>query len=161
MSKRLSNAARAAAFAQQTGEVFLTLVEIEHDDLGAPIRLVDNTENVTSNGNVYTACGFSVPMADDSADSLARTRMTIDNVDQALTVAIRSVRRTPKPTVTLSVVLASSPDVIEFGPFTYFVNSIAYDARSVTLDLSYEDILNERFHRVFMTPVGFPGLFKQ
>lgn len=32
MSKRLYNAARAAAFAQQTGEVFLTLVEIEHDD---------------------------------------------------------------------------------------------------------------------------------
>ena len=42
MSRDLSYTAVSALFAQQTDEVFLVVVEITHDDLATPVRLVND-----------------------------------------------------------------------------------------------------------------------
>lgn len=61
--------------------------------------------------------------------------------------------------VTLSLVMASTPDTIEAGPFTFNLREVEYDAEFVSGNLLFEDILNEPFPADSFTPARFPGLF--
>lgn len=157
MSRTLSPAAVQAITAQETGEVFLLLLTIDHPDLAQPIRVVRNGEDVTSRGNTYSACAFDVALPDERSDRPPRVQLVLDNVDRAITQALRPL--TSPPTVTLEVVLASSPDTVEAGPYEFTVRNVVYDAHVVTAELAYEDVLNLRFPADRFTPNLFPGLF--
>ena len=47
--------ARAALHAPETDEVFLVLLTIDHTDMAAPIRVCNNTVDVTSREDVWNA----------------------------------------------------------------------------------------------------------
>ncbi len=46
MTRGISNTARKAIYDQETSEVFLLLLEINHADLAEPIRVVNNDTNI-------------------------------------------------------------------------------------------------------------------
>jgi hypothetical protein len=157
MSRTISAAAKAAAFAQQTDQVYLALLVIEHDDLSAPIRVVNNAADVVSGGETYTAFPFDITLPSDADDSIPHATLTISNVDRTVTEAIRTI--SGAPTVTISVVLAASPDTIEVGPYEMTLRNVSWDANTVSGALASEDVLNEPFPGEFMVPDTFPGLF--
>ena len=63
--------------------------------------------------------------------------MTIDNTDLAIIDAIRTL--TGQPAVTLDVVLASQPDMIEAGPFVCSLQTATVTASTIQGTLGYED----------------------
>ena len=148
---------RRAVFAQQTGEILLSLATIEHAALAAPIRIVDNRTNITSRGNVYTACGFGLLPPQETAERLPVTSMWVDNIDRAYTEGMRGV--TTPATVTLEIILASDPDTVEAGPFVFRVERLVFDAKTITGRLAFEDFLNEMVPAGRITPADFPGVF--
>lgn len=158
MSRTLSAAAEAALYGPQTGEVFLHLLEIDHADLVAPIRLVDNTEDVVSNGNTYTAFPFAVSLPPDQEGELPRVQLVIDNVTQLLIAEVRSI--SSPFTVSLSVIMASDPDTVEAGPWAFEAKSAEYDVQRMTCTLAYESLLQEPFPYLLYTPGNYPGLFQ-
>ena len=156
--RSLSSTAKGAIFAANTTEVALAILEIEHSDIST-IRVVNNTEDVTSNGDVYTAFPFYIELPDDDEEQLARVTLQIDNVDRTIVTAVRSMSNSEQATVTLSIILASDPDTVEAGPFEFKLKNVNYDAFSVYGELAYEDILNERFPKDSMTPQTCTGMF--
>lgn len=158
MPRTLSAAARAAMFAQETGSVFLLLLDIAGTGLPAPVRVVNNMQPITHAGNVYQAGAFGITLPPEEDDRPPEVRLQIDNVDQAIVEGVRLL--TGPPTVTLRVVLAESPDVIECGPFDFTLRGAEYDAAMVTGTLMFQDILNESFPTDAFTPANFPGLFR-
>lgn len=146
----------AAANAQFTDQVWLCLVEIQHSSLGAPFRIVNNNEDVTSNGNVYLKSAFSLTLPDD-ADEAPSVNIEIDNVDRLVVDIARSV--SSPATVLLTVVLAETPNSIEAGPFEMRLVRVGYDKDKVTGSLIYEDVLNEQFPAVTFNPARYPGIF--
>lgn len=157
MSRSLSTAARAALYGPQTAEVFLHLLEIDHADLVTPIRLVDNTEDIVSNGDTYTAFPFSVSLPPDQEGELPRVQLVVDNVTQLLIAEVRSIATAF--TVSLSVVMASDPDTVEAGPWAFEAKSVEYDVQRLTFTLAYESLLQEPFPYPIYSPVDYPGLF--
>lgn len=157
MSRTLSSAARHGVFAQETGEVYLVILEIDHTDLSVPIRVVNNTEDVVSNGDTYLAFPFNVALPPDTDQGVVSVTLTIDNVDRQIVDALRDV--TSPPIVSISVLLASSPNTIEAGPYNMTVGDADYDALSVNFQLTFEDILNEPFPALRFNPPQYPGLF--
>lgn len=154
MSRALSGSARAALYEQTSDEVWLELITIDHDDLASPIRLVGNSEDVTSRGNVFTACGFPpVPLPDDGQD----VTFIVENVSQTILTAVRSIV-TPID-ITLEVVLASDPDTVEAGPFAFQSRKFVFSARTIEFSLAYEPLLQEPFPAFTYTPIDYPGLF--
>ncbi len=153
----LSTAATQAATAQQTKEVVLSLLTIDHDDLDEPVRLVDNTVDVQSRGNTHTAGGFELKLPQETGEKLPTVTLEIDNADRALTAVLRSI--TTKATVTHEVVLASSPDTVERGPFTYTTDQFSFTAEKIYARLAYEDILNAPIPSEVVNPTDFPGVF--
>ena len=157
MSRTLSAAATQGVNAQQTAEIYLIILEIDHDDIASPIRVVNNTEDVVSNGDTYVGYPFEIALPPDTDQGLVNASLRIDNVDRQIVDALRVVS-TP-PTVAISVILSSSPDTLEAGPFNMTVEAADYDALTVTFTLAFENILNEPFPALRFDPPSYPGLF--
>ncbi len=157
MTRTLSMAARQAVNAQETNEVFLLLLTLDHEDLAEPIRVVNNTEDVTSRGMTFVAYPFEIALPDEDPESVARVSLRIDNVDREI---VRNLRAIQAPlSVALEVVMASSPDTVEAGPFNMTLVAAEYDALTVTGELAFEDVLNEPFPGQSYVPSEYPGLF--
>lgn len=153
-----SAAARAALYAPSTGEVFLHLVTIEHADLPAPIRLVDDLVDIVSRGETYTASPIRPSLPPDTPEELPGIDMVIDNVERDIIIALESIV-TP-PTVTIEVIMASTPDTVEAGPFVFDINTCKYTATQATLRLEVERLLSEPYPVGLFTPTLFPMLFQ-
>lgn len=125
--------------------------------LTTPVRVVNNNEQTHSAGKLYLPFPFEIKMPDEREDRVTSVTLRIDNVDRQIVTAIRQL--SSAPTVSLSVVLASSPDTIEAGPFQFTLRKAVYNAVSVSALLEYEDVLREPIPGDAFTPQNCPGMF--
>lgn len=97
-------------------------------------------------------------MPEETEEAPPVVQLSICNVDRSIVNAVRSVSGEPI-TVTMSIVLASSPDVIEAGPITFVMLDVEYDAGAVTGTLAFEgDVLNQAYPSETFNPSDYPGL---
>lgn len=158
MPRPLSSAARAAIFAQETGEAFIFLLELTHPGFADTLRVCNNGENVTSNGQTYLWFPFELTLAGETDDTLPRARLRICNVDRRIVQAVRSVASQPV-TARIALVMASTPDTIEAGWFEFRLVDVGYDELTVEGALEFDDAWNEPYPADSFTPSRFPGLF--
>ncbi|MFN0133436.1 MAG: DUF1833 family protein [Phycisphaerales bacterium] len=158
MPRTLSTPARRAIFAQETGEVFLLLLTITHQQLPTPIRVVNNSEDVTSNGILYQRFPFELALPAENDEAPPSVTLRIANADRQIVQAVRSLAGDAMG-VELAVVLASSPNTIEAGPYRFTLRDVSYDASVVEGVLRTEDVLNEPYPSATFTPAHFPGMF--
>lgn len=155
--RTVSTAFRLAAFAQETGEVPLVLLEITHPDLATPIRIVDNREDVVSGGNTFLAFPCEIVFPEDREDALPVCRIVVQNVGREITDGVRAL--TSAPTIKVAAVLASSPSTIEIGWMEFSLAEVSWDALTVEGTFGPPPVLNEPFPSLLYTPADFPGLF--
>lgn len=148
---------REALQAQETDEVISFLLTLSHPSFAAPIRVTDNGEDLTSNGEVYISFPFQVTTPGDS-EAATSVRLSIDGTDRRIVTEIRGTNYEPIQ-VDLCVVLAATPDLIEIGPYSFKLRNISYTAATVEGDLEFEDINNEPYPTDSFTPSRFPGCF--
>lgn len=173
--KRVSLNSRMMQDAPASGEIEVALFIITHPTLATPIRLsTDNADEISRDpyirGTRSTWMG-SDPLTEpfkhilaeavlpsDLDDTPAAGQIVLALTDQALVTAVRSV--TTVPTISMAVVLASSPDVIEFEVRDLDIVSHDINAGEVTLTFSREDIEQEPCPAGRFTKDNFPGLHK-
>jgi hypothetical protein len=168
MSRTISLTAIAAGNAEQTNEVWVFLITVEHEALeDGPERFSSNaTERLsddplrygtTSRGNVYEFLPLSMVLPDDSEGVPPALKLVLDNVLRQAVPLLRSI--TTPAAVTVEMVLASDPDTVEVSyPAFDLVNS-DYDAQGVSIDLTVNALANEPYPAGTFTPGGFGGLF--
>lgn len=157
MSRTLSTAALEAIYAPQTDKVFLFLVEINHADMATPLRFVNNHQAITSSLAVYTPYAFEFDPPDEVEGVIPVAKLIIDNTDRQIVALIRSLASAP--TVTVSIVLADSPDVVEAGPSEFILKNVAYNVETVSGDLVYDDFEHMNIPGDLFEPQSFGGLF--
>lgn len=153
--RTLSTAATQSLADQESEEVWLALLTLSHPDLGEPVRVVSNTEDIVSNGHTYTALPFVLELPDDGPDP-GVARLRIDNVTREIVTLVRSIAA--PPTVTIDLVLASQPDTIDTTITNLTLRDVRYNAAQVTGTLWFEDVATESVAEI-ITPARFPGLF--
>ncbi len=157
MPRTISLPALQGMLAQETDEVYLIIMEVDHADLPSPLRFVNNSEDVTSGGDVYMAFPFEARLPDDQEEKEPTAELRITNVSRELIDEIRSVQ---SPfTMTLSVILASSPSTIEWGPLEFETRGVTYDADVITFRLAYSTFIREPFPYLVFDTINFPGMF--
>lgn len=160
MARPLSLALKQAMFSQETGEVFLAICSISHASiLNGPLRVVNNLENMTSNGNVYTAFPFKVTLPAEGIDGSPRVRLVLDSIDRSIIQAIRGIPPGDPPTVQVDLVLASQPDVIDISFPNLTLRNVDYDQYVVEGDLALDEDDREPIPYWSFTPQNTPGLF--
>jgi hypothetical protein len=157
MARTLSQLARQAMFAQETKEVFLLLLTISHATLTPSIRVANNTRDITSGGETFIGYPFTITLPDERDDGIPQMSLRIDNVNQSIVRALRSI--TTPPAIQLDVVLADSPDTLEASIPGFTLQRATYDALLVEGALSLEDVLNQGFPALSFTPSATPALF--
>lgn len=153
-----ANALRAM-LAQETAEVFLVCLTISHPTFAEPYRLVNDYNPLVRAAGTFTPFAFDVSLPNEQDDQLPQPTLTIDNIDNTILKAVRTVPL-PRPTITMEVVLASSPDTVEAGPFEFSLLSAPYNDSTIQGVIGFEDdFLNTAFPAATYTPVNSKGLF--
>ncbi|NIU01078.1 MAG: DUF1833 domain-containing protein [Nitrosopumilaceae archaeon] len=135
----------------------LVLIEINHSDLTAPIRVVNNTKDITSNGNLFVAFPFEIKLPDSQPEGPPVAELIIDNVSQEIMTAIRTI--TSAASVTISVVRQSDPDTIEASFSSMRLENVRGNALTVQGVLKFEDLVREPFPIQIFSPADYPALF--
>jgi hypothetical protein len=156
MTRALSSNFKSAVFAQRTNEYFLFLLVISGTGISTS-RLANNYSNVTSGGNTYTACPFYVVLPNDEEGGLPRVQIIMENVSTDLIDEIRGIAAAPD--ITLSIVLGSDPNVIEWGPYSFKLRNVTYDKHIIRGDLRLYDLLNEPYPGESLTAITAPGAY--
>lgn len=156
MSRSISPAARASVNASSTAEVWLTLVKLTHSSFDEPVCIVRNTEAVTSNGTLYSPFPFDVNLPDEEAEQLTVVNWVALNASNELIEKLRGV--TGKIDGTISLVLASQPDIVEVT-MDLEMRAFEYDAETINGSMTTEPILDAVFGTMTMDPNNAPGLF--
>jgi hypothetical protein len=158
--RTLSANAFRELFAQESGDTFLTCLTLSHASFSSPIMVVYNNQPVVRTAGTFTPCLFQINLPEEVEGQVPEIHLTIDNVDRAITDAIRTITGS-RVKVTLEVVLGSNPNDIQFGPADFFLMSADYNADTVSGALSLDDdVLNSTFPATQYTPSSSPGLFK-
>lgn len=147
---------RDSAFSADTIDAWLVLVTISHDDLSAPVRVVNNTVDLVSRGETFVGYPFEVVLPDQREDAPPRARIQIDNVDRQIAEAVRSV--TSAPLVTMEVVRGSAPNLVELSYPFFYLHNVKWDAGKVSGDLTVEDFTTEPYPSLVFSPAAFPSL---
>ncbi len=158
---------RAAAFAQETGEVLVCLLTVSHASMADPIRLSSDptvrlsTEPLTygtvSRGDAYLYLPFQFTLPQDRDDSAPRVEIVFDNVDNALVGIFRAIN--DPLDILVEVVLASAPDLVETALPRMRLSNISYSASAITAALVVDGLVTEPFPSGNFNPGRFPALF--
>jgi len=146
-----------AQFARETGETPVLLVTIDSTEMVSPINICNNGEDVESDSVIYTAWPFDISLPSEVPGKKSRTTIKISNVSQQVESILDVLVESPE--VTISLVLASTPDTIERGPSQFILDSYVADKFDASGSLSYGDDIHEPVSKHSFTPQEFPGDF--
>lgn len=166
-----NQAFRDAAYPQETGESFVTLLTIEHDELPAPILLTDAGEDIVyaadlldAEGNVAALAGTYVAVPIEiippgQSDEQLRGTIRVPNIDVAIGRAIDSIA-TPA-TITITVVLASDTSNIVGGPHLLLeLANVRGDALVVEGEVTRPSLTVEPYPKEWIRPSVFKAAFR-
>lgn len=156
MPRSLSATATEAVLAPQTGQLFATLVTIT--DGVTAFRLCDSGAEIVVGGETFQPFPFQVDLPEEVPNTPPTVRAIVCNVDRSIIPFLRGI--TAPCTFEVMVVLASSPNTIEWGPFEFTLRGFSYTAETIQMELGLEDFVNEPYPADKITPITFPGVFQ-
>lgn len=159
MARTLPEAVVAAMNSETTDKAFFVLLKVTHS-LFDTVYLVNNTENVTSNGNEYLAFPFSIVLPSDSEDLQPVIKVNVVNTTRELVSEIRLLAgNRERVKVTVSVIDYDDPDTVLAEWANFEMINVEYDAQSMTFDLVIDLLVTEPFPGDSFAPSTFPGIF--
>lgn len=157
LSNQLSNELLAQIYGQQSEDPFLMLLTLTHNDFAGPIRLVNNTVDIVSNGNTYQAFPLKITLPTDDGESSREVSLELDNTTLELMDELRSI--TTSIDVRLDMILASDPNTIQLSLQELKMKNISYNSSTIRANLLVDNFLNVEMTSEKYTPSNFPGLF--
>lgn len=151
-----------ANFKEQTGSTSGTepvyLLEITHPQLGTPVRLVNDTQDLTHNGNNFVAAAFRVQFPDDISKSVPQVPIAVDNVGREMTQFLEQSQGGKGAQVRILQVMRDTPNVVE-QEYTLSLVGVKQTMLEISGVLSYENFLDIPALAATYTPELAPGLF--
>lgn len=139
-------------------EAPIVLLTINHDALPEPVRVVNDTQEITSNGALFLACPFRCELPDDFEGQLPRARLAVDNVGRDLMYWIETSSGGQGSTVTFSQVMRSRPNQIEWS-ITMYLYNVTANWQEVSGDLGFDNLFGRPSVQMVYSPRMAPGVF--
>ncbi len=150
----LSQGALQAVLSSATEKVFLECITISHSEI-TTVRLVNDTFDLVRSSGTYQRFPFQVTAATQNSESPPSINITADAVDQTVVVALRQLAGSrERASIKYEVVLADTPDTVEFGPVDFEFDSLnGNSATQVKVTASYlRGALNDAFPALQFAP---------
>lgn len=173
MSRTVSITARRYAEDETSDQVEVVLMQFEHADLDAPIRISSDVTRLSTDPLLYGTrstwndadpetepylfAGASIQMPGDQDGAPAAVQLVLDLYDDTLVTQLRAT--TTPATAHLAVVYAASPDVIELEYRGLEVSDASYGEQLV-ITAARRAIEDRGVPQHLMTKDRFPGLYR-
>lgn len=158
MSQAKSARFRALAQSVSAPEVPLVLLEIAHALLAEPMRIVNDVQDVISNGQRYTAGSFRFVWPDDQDKQTPRAQLQIGNTRGEVGALFERTHGARGAVLTVTQILRSAPDFVE-DRLVLDLSNVEVTASVVTGQLGYDDVLNRPGTPYTYRPETAPGIF--
>jgi hypothetical protein len=155
MSNSLSAELKAQIFKQESEDPFLTLVTLTGP--GFVYRLVNNSVDIVSNGNTFTAFPMKIRLPADDGESARDFQIDFDNASLLLITALRSVIEPIE--CKIEMILASMPDTIQSSVEDLLIRSVTYDDKKISARIVLDNFLTVAMTSERYTPLLYPGIF--
>jgi len=155
MSRTLSDLAHHQMTTEISDDPFLMLVRV-FDGVDT-VYLVNNTEEIISNGKTYQPFPVTTTLSDEDGEKTTTVTIEFDNVSLELMSAMRATTRAIP--CELDFVFASNPDNPEISFRDLEIRNITYNDQKISATLTADDLLNSRFPADSYTPSEFAGIF--
>lgn len=158
MARNLSSQFKSTIASVSSEESLLILAEISHADLAEPVRVINDTQDLTSNGNLFIACPFRFSMPDDFEGQIPKARIAVDNIGRDLMYWIETSGGGAGSTIRILFVMRSRPDLIEFDQ-TFSMFNVVANMQEISADLGFENFFSTSAIKRQYRPDNSPGLF--
>jgi len=155
----LSQAALQGVLASATDKVFLECLTFTHSEI-SPVFLVNDSVNLTRSEGTFIHFPFQVSAATQTSDRPPSINITADAVDQTIINALRPLAGSrERANIKYEVVLADTPDSVEFGPVNFELDSVSTDsATQINVRASFlKGALNDAFPHKQFAPSNAAG----
>ncbi len=125
------------------------LEDLETDEFTTIYGVVSRGQNF-----IFLPMEITLPTEDDAAP---RARIALHDVTREAMPLIRAA--TAPPSVTLELVLASAPNIVEMACTGLIMTAISYTRDAIVAELSADDLALEPFPAHTFVPASFPGMF--
>jgi len=136
----------------------LVLLEISHEDLTVPIRVVNDNDDITCNGELFIACAFRFIPPDNYEGQLPKAKLAIDNIGRELTEWIEKTNGGRGAVVKAMSVMRSRPNVIE-NSIKIGLSSVLVTTPEVSGELGYANYYGQPAILMQYRPDTTPGIF--
>lgn len=134
----------------------LALLEIS--GLSEPVRLVNDTRNLTTLGHTWLALPFSVKLPNDVAKENGRAQLRVDNVGRELTAVFESLAPSDSLLATLRLVHRDTPGVVDYE-LTAPLGGVRSNMNTVTATIGHDDDMRRPAVALRFDPFTAPALF--
>lgn len=125
---------------------FLTLIEASHKKLAAPIRLVQNNEDITWNGHTWTRFPLKIESVTTDGKTLPTCKLSVSNVGGLIMGYVKKYEGLTDATVKIYTVHAAMLDHTQpLASLEFVVRGTSYDENWVTFELGCSPDIYNRF----------------
>ena len=158
MTRAYSSEFKSTLAAVSATEAPLVLLEISHPDLSTPIRVINDMQDLTSNGHLFVACPFRCVLPDDYEGQLPKARLAVDNVGRDLMYWIETSSGGQGSSVRFMQIMRSRPDLIEWE-ITMNLYNVNVTMQEISADLGFENLFAKPAISMQYRPDNSIGLF--
>ncbi|MDR7193356.1 DUF1833 family protein [Luteimonas terrae] len=136
----------------------ILLLEISAPSIPETLRLVNDTQNCTSNGLEYIACPFGFKLPTDAPGQTPRSQLVIDNVGLGMTQDLEALQPNELVMCVLRLTDRANPDVYE-RTYRLPMTNVSAGTGQVTAQLGVDFLMRQQAVRLRYNPFNSPGLF--
>ena len=136
----------------------LLFLEMSAPSMPEVLRIVNDTQNWTSNGHEYIGFPFQFKLPDDVSGQSTRAQIVVDNVGRSLTEDLE--RMAPNETVDIRIMVSDrvNPNAYE-QDIRLPMMRVSVNASTVTVQAGDDFIMRQQAVQLRFTPHLTPGLF--
>lgn len=136
----------------------LMLLTITGGGIAEPVRLVNDTRNLVSNGETFLGLPFEVVLPKEAARETPRCRLRMDNIGREFMAELEALEPGAELMATVQCVYRATPDVIEYE-FTAPMGGISANVFDVSATLGQSELMRRPVTDIRFDPTTAPGLF--
>ena len=137
----------------------LLFLEISAPSIPEVLRIVNDTQNWTSNGVEYLACPFGFKLPDDTAGQTPRAQLVIDNIGLGMTQDLESLQPNELVMCRLMISDRANPNVYE-RTYRLPMTMASAGTGQVTAQLGVDYMMRQQAVRLRYNPFTSPGIFQ-
>ncbi|WP_416203763.1 DUF1833 family protein [Xanthomonas euvesicatoria] len=136
----------------------LLFLEVRANSFTDVLRLVNDTQNWTSNGVEYIGMPFGFKLPDDTAGQVPRAVLIIDNVGRSITEDLEALQPNEMVSAKLMIADKAAPSVI-VQTLNLPMTSVSVNSASATAQCGVDFLMRQQSVLLRYTPHLTPGIF--